>query len=98
MDPALRRYIHESILDRAAIQHIQSKLPDDLELDRWLEQAAADYAGDEIVCLVIAALAAGRTIDARPLAKGAAALSAGDMLPDIAMKMKIGRASCRERV
>jgi SEC-C motif len=87
MDPALRRYIHESVLDRAAIQHIQSQLPDDVELDRWLEQAAADYAGDEMLCLVIAALGAGRRIDARHLIKGAAALAAGDILCEIAMKM-----------
>src|SRR3989442_15290835 len=87
MDSELRRYIRESNFDGVAIQHIQSKLPDDAELDRWLEQAAADYAGDEFVCLVIAALGAGREINARHLVKGAAALAAGEMLPEIAMKM-----------
>ncbi len=68
MNPELRRYIRESILDRAAIRHIQTMLPDDAELDRWLEQTAADYEGNEFVCLVIAALGAGRQVDARHLA------------------------------
>ena len=39
------------------------------------------------LCLVIAALGAVRQVDARHLGKGAAALAAGDMLPEIAMKM-----------
>jgi hypothetical protein len=88
MDPTLRRYINESIFDRATIQHIQTTLPDDAELDRWLEETAADYAGNEFVCLALAALDAGRQIDARHLAKGAAALAAGRLLPEIATKMK----------
>ncbi len=87
MDPELRRYIHETTLNRAAIRHIQTMLPDDTELDAWLEQTATDYAGDEFVCLVIAAFGAGREVHARHLAKGAAALAAGDMLPEIAMKL-----------
>jgi len=87
LDLELRRYIHASILDRAAIRHIQSKLPDDAELDRWLEQTAADYAATEFLCLVLAALDAGRQIDARHLVKGAASLAAGGMLPELAMKM-----------
>ena len=87
MDPELRRYIRETTLNRAAIRHIQTMLPDDTELDAWLEQTATDYAGDEFLCLVIAALGAGREVQARHLAKGATALAAGDMLPEIAMKM-----------
>src|SRR5579884_1416522 len=87
MDPELRRYINESVLDRAMIQHIQSKLPDDAELDCWFEQTAADYAANEFLCLALAALDAGRRIDARHLVKGAAALGAGKLLPEIAMKM-----------
>jgi len=63
LDLELRRYIHRSILDRPAIRHIQSKLPDDAELDRWLEQTAADYAATEFLYLVLAALDAGRQID-----------------------------------
>jgi hypothetical protein len=51
MDPALRRYINESIFDRATVQHIQTTLPDDAELYQWLEETAADYAGNEFVCL-----------------------------------------------
>ncbi len=87
MNPELRRYIRETTLNRAAIRHIQTMLPDNTELDAWFEQTAADYAGDEFLCLVIAALDAGREVHARHLAKGAAALAAGDMLPEIAMKM-----------
>jgi hypothetical protein len=87
MDPELRRYIHESNFDRAAFRHIQSRLPDDAELDRWLEQTAADYAGDEFLWLVLAALDSGRQIDAHHLVKGTAALGAAELVPEIAMKM-----------
>jgi hypothetical protein len=79
-DLCVSRYIHETTLNRAAIRRIQTMLPDDTELDAWLEQTATDYAGDEFLCLVIAALGAGRDVQARHLAKGAAALAAGDMV------------------
>ena len=60
---------------------------DGAELDRWLEQAAADYANNEFIFLVIAAIAAGREIHARHLAKGAAILDSAGVLHEIAMKM-----------
>jgi len=40
MDRELRRYIHETTLNRAATRHIQTMLADDTELDAWLEQTA----------------------------------------------------------
>ena len=87
MDPELRRYLQQSSLDQHAIRHVESMLPDGAELDRWLEQAAADYANNEFIFLVIAAIAAGREIHARHLAKGAAILDSAGVLHEIAMKM-----------
>jgi hypothetical protein len=87
MDPELRRYIQQSSFEQAAIRHVRTMLPDETELDRWLEQTAGDYACDEFIFLLVAAMAAGRAIHARHLGKGAAILASIDLLPEIAMKM-----------
>src|SRR2546428_10849749 len=87
MDLELRRYIQNATFDQASLRHVQSMLPDDAELDRWLEQMATDYAAHEFIFLTVAALADGRRIDARHLAKGAAILDAAELLPEIATKM-----------
>jgi hypothetical protein len=71
MDSELRRYIQQSSLDQSTIRNVQSMLPDDAELNRWLEQRAADYACDEFLRLIIEAMAVGRDVHARHLAKGA---------------------------
>jgi hypothetical protein len=87
MSEELRRFIQKSEFDKRTIRQLEGMLPEPGELDRLLEQLAAEYAANEFVILVIAALSAGRTIDAKHLARGASLLSAGDMLVETAMKM-----------
>ena len=87
MSEELRHFIQQSTFDKRTIRQLEGMLPEASELDRLLEQLAAEYAANEFVFLVIAALAAGRTIDARHLVRGAPLLSAGEMLVETAMKM-----------
>ena len=68
MDPELRRYIHETTLNRAAIRHIQTMLPDDTELDArvrayelayQMQSAASDAVDASGATLENASLGAG---------------------------------------
>jgi hypothetical protein len=86
MDPDVRQYLQTAPFERASVRHVQSILPDDAELDRWLEQLTAEYAAQEFVFLTIAALVDGRRVDARHLVRGAAMLDAGQILPEIGPK------------
>ena len=87
MSDDLRQFIQQAAFDKRTIRQLADLLPEDGELERLLEQLAAEYAGNEFVFLMIAALHAGRRIDARHLIRGASLLSAGDMLVETAMKM-----------
>src|SRR5205823_12352863 len=80
-------FIRQALFDKRTIRQLESMLPEDRELDRLVEQLAAEYAANEFVFLVIAALAAGRSIGARHLVRGASLLSAGEVLVETAMKM-----------
>ena len=87
MDSELRQYMRQALLSQATVGYLQSRLPDDAELDRWLREATDERTPDEFIYLTLAALADGRPLDARHLVYGAAMIDAAGLLPDVAMRV-----------
>lgn len=71
MDPKLRDIVHHQKLHRAAVLQIQDLLPaEDAALDAMIGEVVAQHDHPAMNFIVIAALAAGRPVDARHLARG----------------------------
>lgn len=54
-----RHFIQQASFDKRTVRELGGMLPEPGELDRLLEQLSAEYAGNEFIFLVVAALAAG---------------------------------------
>ena len=87
MNPELQQYIqHQASLDLTSIRYVRERLPDDSELDSWLEEAASAHSGHGFILLTAAAFMDGRTVDARHLVGGAQLLQA-PLLAHLGLKM-----------
>jgi SEC-C motif len=87
----LSQEIEESPLSKQLVQRVQSLLPaDDAELNQWLGDALQRMAHSEFVCGISAAVASGRHVDPRHLARGGIVLAAAEILPEIVMRMPEG--------
>jgi len=77
MQPEIREFLDHTRFHAASVRELARMLPaDDVELDAMIETAARENDLDGFLPLVIAALHAGRKVDAHHLAQGAALMYA----------------------
>jgi hypothetical protein len=88
MEEAFREFIRHADFDLASVQQVMERLPaDDAELDKIIEEAVAGLEEREFKYLSIAALLAGRPVDARHLNGGIGLIAKTGWLTDVALRM-----------
>src|SRR5689334_2503853 len=94
MDSELRAFIQHADFQQSSVKYVAERLPDDdNELDRDIEQAIKHINVREFKYLTLAALVAGRAVDARHLATSISMLHTAGWLSDVALRMRgeVGR-------
>jgi SEC-C motif len=88
MNPELRQFIAESQFCRAAVQRVAELLPpDDAELDGVIAETVRENNAKALFHVLVAALGAGRRVEAKHLATGATLLGHPVWLGSILMKV-----------
>lgn len=89
MSPELRQLIHRSKLHHGTLQAVGALLPaEDAELDELIAETVREHFQFGFAYIVLAALDAGRTVQARHLAGGAMMLTDHFLIGIVALKME----------
>jgi len=97
MDAQLLQFIRQADFDRASVQYVAERLPaDDAELAREIERTAARLEEREFRYLSLAALVAGRRVDARHLVGSISMLAKTEWLAEVALRMQGANFSLRD--
>lgn len=89
MSPELRQLIHRSKLHHGTLQAVGALLPaEDAELDELIAETVREHFQFGFAYIVLAALDAGRTVQARHLAGGAMMLTDHFLIGMVALKMQ----------
>ncbi|HEY0548374.1 MAG TPA: SEC-C metal-binding domain-containing protein [Verrucomicrobiae bacterium] len=89
MPPELLPYLEQTNFYQASLRRLGERLPaEDAGLCQWIEQTIRANEPAALMCLLLAALDAGRKVDAKHLAEGARLLPAPELLLNLALRME----------
>jgi hypothetical protein len=89
MPPELLPYLEQSNFYQASLRDLGQRLPaDDVALSEWIEQTIRANEPAAVMCVLLAALDAGRKVDAKHMEQGARLLPAPQMLLTIALRLE----------